>query len=92
MQIDSKKVDKIVMDTIKSNKLNKINDNLYLSNAQISILKKYNINYKDVQDISSLIFRVEMYLNDSYGYDNLYDLENLSRELSEYNYYYNTNK
>ena len=89
--IDNKEIKKIIDETIKDNKLNKVN-NIYLSNKQIDVLDKYNINYKNVVDISELIFKIEMYIEDNYTHDQLSDLENLSLELSEFNYYYNTNK
>lgn len=89
--IDSKEIDRFINETINNNKLNKVN-NLYLSNKQISILDKYNIDYKNKVDIKSLIFEVEEYINNNYLYEDLEDLEVLSNELSEFNYYYNTNK
>ncbi|MBQ9024665.1 MAG: hypothetical protein IJ105_05595 [Bacilli bacterium] len=84
-------IDSFVEETIKNNTLNKIN-NIYLSNKQISVLERYNIDYKNVVDISELIFKVEEYIEDNYSSEELDDLENLSLELSEFNYYYNTNK
>ena len=84
-------IDSFVEETIKNNTLNKIN-NIYLSNKKIFILERYNIDYKNVVDISELIFKVEEYIEDNYSSEELDDLENLSLELSEFNYYYNTNK
>ena len=89
--IDNNEIDNFINETIKNNTLKKIN-NIYLSNKQISILDKYNIDYKNKTSVSELIFEVEEYINDNYDYDDLSDLENLSLELSEFNYYYNTNK
>ena len=74
---------------IENNKINRIKNNIYLSNNQIDILKRYNINYLKYKDISSLIFDIETLLNDGYGD---IDLENLSSSLQELNYYNNTNK
>ena len=82
-------IDNIVMSTHKDMELNRINDNLYLSNKQINILDNYDIDYKN-KSIDELIYEVEEILNDSY--DDLVDLEELSRELSEFNYYHNTKK
>ena len=45
--IDNKEIDNFIEETIKSNTLNKIN-NIYLSNKQINILEKYNIDYKRI--------------------------------------------
>ncbi len=92
LKINKKDIENFVNSTIENNKLNKINNNLYLSNNQINILKKYKIDYMNSTSLQSLIFKIEIVLNNNYGYTNLDDLENLSRELSEFNYYYNTNK
>lgn len=82
-------INKIVTMTIEDNKLNKISDNLYLSNRQIDILNRYEIDYKKFCDIKSLMFEIETVLDEVYGAD---DLQSLSIELSEFNYYHNTNK
>ena len=82
-------INKIVTMTIEDNKLNKISDNLYLSNRQINILNRYEIDYKKFCDIKSLMFEVETVLDEVYDAD---DLQSLSIELSEFNYYHNTNK
>lgn len=86
----NKEIDDFVEETIKNNTLNKIN-NIYLSNKQMHILDKYKIDYKNVVDMNELIYKIEVYIEDNY-FDELFDLENLSQELSEFNYYYNTNK
>lgn len=85
--INLKDIDNIL--DIENNKLNRIINNIYLSNNQISILKRYNIDYLKYKDMSSLIFEIESLLNEGYGED---DLENLSSSLQEFNYYNNTNK
>ena len=74
---------------IENTKLNKINNNIYLSNNQIDVLKRYNIDYLKYKDISELIFEIETILNS--GFYNP-ELEELSLSLSELNYYNNTNK
>lgn len=89
--MDNKEIDNFINETIKNNTLNKVN-NIYLSNKQIDVLEKYKIDYKNVVDISELIYKIEVYIEDNYYGDELCDLENLSLELSEFNYYYNTNK
>lgn len=82
-------IDKIVEETHKNMSMNKINDNLYLSNNQIDILNRYNIEYK-TKTINELLFELEEIINDSYEeYD---ELDKLSSELAEFNYYYNTKK
>ena len=91
VNIDKEEIDKYVFDTFKNNEMKKIN-NIYLSNKQMNILDRYMIDYKNVVDMNELIFKVEQYIEDNYSYEELDELENLSLELSEFNYYYNTNK
>lgn len=81
-------IDDIVKKTHEELKLNKINDNLYLTNKQIEVLERYDINYNT--NIESLMFELEEILNDSEG--DLSDLEEVSNAISEFNYYHNTNK
>ena len=82
-------INEIAKKSIYDNKINKISDNLYLSNRQIEILKRYEIDYKKFNDIKSLMYEVETALEEVYDAD---DLQALSIELSEFNYYHNTNK
>lgn len=86
---NDEEINKIAKKSIYDNKLNKISDNLYLSNRQIEILKRYEIDYKKFNDIKSLMYEVETALEEVYDAD---DLQALSIELSEFNYYHNTNK
>ncbi|MBE6139580.1 MAG: hypothetical protein E7174_03700 [Firmicutes bacterium] len=65
-------------------------NNIYISEEQIEILKKYNINIDKYVNLNELIYDIEECLNDSY--EELVDLEWVSQTLSEYNYYNNTNK
>ena len=81
-------IDDIVLKTHESLKLNKINDNLYLTNKEIEILEKYDIKYDT--NIETLMFTIEEILNDSDG--NMSDLEEVSSSIAEFNYYHNTNK
>ena len=81
-------IDDIVLKTHESLKLNKINDNLYLTNKEIETLEKYNIKYDT--NIETLMFTIEEILNDSDG--SMSDLEEVSSSIAEFNYYHNTNK
>lgn len=69
--------------------LKKRNNGILLSDEEISILKKYNINYERCISTDELIFEIEEYLNDD---SDAFDLEILSSRLAEYKYYYETNK
>lgn len=72
----------------ESNRLVKINNKLYLTNYQIEILNKYNIDYKSLENLSSIIYVAEEILEE----DDYEDLDEIIRELAERNYYENTNK
>ena len=64
-------------------------NDIYLNEKQIDILNKYQINYKKYNQLSELIFDIEQYL---YSNNNLDDLEWVSENFAEFNYYHNTNK
>ena len=68
----------------------KKHNNIYISEEQINILKKYDINIENYNNINELIYDIEDCLNNTY--DELDDLEWVSQTLSEYNYYNNINK
>ena len=68
----------------------KKHNNIYISDEQINILRKYDINIDKYSNLNELVYDIEECLNDSY--DELDDLEWVSQTLSEYNYYNNTNK
>ena len=74
---------------IEKTRLKTRNNNIYLSDNQIEILKRYNIDYQKYNSISSLLFDIEEILNSGMGED---DLEILSNDIQEFNYYNNTNK
>ena len=69
------------------NKLVKVNEKLYLTNYQIGVLNKYEIDFQNL-NLSSIIFQGEEILEED-DYD---DLDEVIRELTERNYYENTNK
>ena len=79
-------IDDIVKETHESLNLNKINDNLYLTNKQIEVLDRYDIDYHT--SIEQLMFNLDEILNEN-DYE---DLEEVSNSISEFNYYHNTNK
>lgn len=62
---------------------------MHLSDSDIKTLEKYDISYLTYNSIKELLFEVETILNNCYVDD---DLEELSIKLSEYNYYFDTNK
>ena len=80
-------IDRIVQEVFEQNQLEKVNDKLYLTKNQIDILERYDIEYK-TKSIDELIFEIEDILN----YEDSDELDKLSMDLSEFNYYHNTNK
>lgn len=62
---------------------------IYLSDNDIKILERYEINYNNYVSLGSLIFDIESILNES---SDVEELEEISKKLSELNYYNNTNK
>lgn len=80
-------LDRIVQDIFEQNQLEKINDKLYLTKHQIDVLDRYDIDYK-TKSIDELLFEIEDILN----YEDNEELDKLSMDLAEFNYYHNTNK
>ena len=75
----------------EDNLLQKRDNCLLLSNKHIEILNRYELDYRKYNSISSLIFDIEDYLNFENSLDTE-DLEWVSNDLSERNYYQNTKK
>lgn len=77
---------------IENTELKPRKNGLLLSEEQINILKNHNINYEQYNTLESLIFAIEDYINDVQGYMDITDIDQVSQQLSEQNYYNNTNK
>ena len=84
-QID---IDKIIKEQEKSF-LKRKENGLLLSDADVSILKKYDIDYQSVKDMKELLFIIDDILNEN---NDLIDLEELCSKLEEISYYNMTNK
>ena len=92
MKINNKELDinELTKDVYNDKSMIKMRGNgIYLSDNQIEVLNRYNINYKKYNSLSSLIFEIEEILNEKVDVD---DLEDVSAKLSELNYYNNTEK
>lgn len=59
---------------------------MFLSNNQVKLLQKYHVNYNDYKDLSSLIFKLNELTEDDE------ELESLTMDIDEFNYYNNQNK
>ena len=82
-------LDKIIdeMDFV-GNSLNNING-LLLTNKEIEILDRYNIDYKKCISLKEVIYLIEDTLDLE---EDSEDLELISQSISERDYYQNTNK
>lgn len=76
----------------ENNSLKKRTNGLILSDNQIAILNKHGIKYENFNNLSSLIFSIEEYIIEVESYIDIKDIEEISIQLSEQNYYQNTNK
>ena len=63
--------------------------NIYLSNDDMKILKKYDIDYMTFSNMKELMFYIEDIINNNDVDD---DLEVLLIKLNDYNYYFYSNK
>ena len=86
--MDNIDYDSLIPD-IEKTKLKKIKNDIYLSDAWIEILERYDIDYRKYNSISALIFDIEEILNSGVEAN---ELEELSRDIQQFNYYNNTNK
>lgn len=92
MKINDKEIniDELVEEVYNDKNMLKLKKNgIYLSDNDVEILRRYNIDYNKYVSLSSLIFDIESILNEDTDVD---DLEEVSRRLAELNYYNNTNK
>ena len=92
MKVNGKKldIDSLTKDVYNDKGMIKMRGNgIYLSDNQIEVLKRYDIDYKKYISLNSLIFEIEEILNEEVDAS---DLEEVSSRLSELNYYNNTNK
>lgn len=92
MEVNGKKldIDSLTKDVYNDKSMIKMRGNgIYLSDNQIEVLKRYDIDYKKYVSLNSLIFEIEEILNEEVDAS---DLEEVSSRLSELNYYNNTKK
>ena len=66
----------------------KLNNGLFLSNYQVDVLKRNGIDPYKCSGIEDLIFQIDEILD----IDEDEELDLISREIMEFNYYNNTNK
>lgn len=92
MKVNGKNIDidELTKEVYNDKNMIKMRGNgIYLSDDQIDVLKRYNIDYNNYCSLQSLIFGIEEVLNEEIVAE---DLEEVSQKLAELNYYNNTNK
>ncbi len=92
MKVNGKNIDidELTKEVYNDKNMIKMRGNgIYLSDDQIDVLKRYNIDYNNYGSLQSLIFGIEEVLNEEIVAE---DLEEVSQKLAELNYYNNTNK
>lgn len=65
-----------------------INKGLFLSDYQVSILLMYGIDPMKCSGIDDILYQIDDILED----EDIEELDAISREIHEFNYYHNTNK
>lgn len=82
-------IDKLTKEIdFNANAFKKVNDNLYLTNYQIDVLKRNEINPENYNSLKDIIYIAEEVYEDTLDEE----LDLVLNELSERNYYENTNK
>lgn len=76
------------LSNVESSFMKHRDNGLLLSDYQIDVLERNNINYKKYSNMSSLLFEIEEYLNEEENEE----LDEVSRQLAEIHYYNETNK
>jgi len=78
----------VELSEVESNFMHRRSNGMLLSDYQIDVLERNNINYKKYNNMSSLLFEIEEYLNEEENDE----LEEVSRQIAEIHYYSETNK
>ena len=93
MKINNEEVniENLVTEDLHTNFHSKYGNDIYLTDNEKTILERYDFNIDNYSNINDLIFDITEYVDDNYelGLD---DLEDVLDTLTEFNYYYNTNK
>lgn len=81
------KYDNLINKYMEQKKLIKINNNISLKKEQLDILNKYNIPIEQIHTLKELIYYIE-----ELAYYDYEDLDLVSKELAEQDYYINYRK
>lgn len=81
-------IDEIINEIDFEKNMHKNINNMLLTENQIEILNRYNIEYNKCNSMSELLYYIDECLDEI----DAEDLEKVSLEIAETNYYTNTNK
>ncbi len=80
--------DAVNIENLDNTILKRRKNNMLLSNYQINVLNKYDINYLNYSNYNNLLFDIEEILNDNYDDE----LDYICSQIAEYVYYGETKK
>lgn len=75
----------------EKNKLQETKQNLFLTNYEIAVLKKYHIDYDNCKTAKEILQKVESIISDLEDLEQE-ELDQVSMSIAERDYYQNTNK
>jgi len=81
-------LENLINNAINDNSFVKINDKIYLTKYQISVLERFHIGYQKCTEIKDILFLIDDYLEGEYEEE----LDELAKNLQEFNYYNFTHK
>lgn len=73
----------------KANSFVDIGNGLLLTNKEIDILNRYDIDYKSCISLKEILYKIEDVINEE---DDILELDMISSSIAERDYYQNTNK
>lgn len=86
-------MNEMIDDIIKKNSLKTLKTGLSLTEGQIALLQRYNIEFENAKTLTDVLFSINTFLNNTELDDEEYEeIEDISLEIAERNYYNNTTK
>ena len=85
-------IDKLIVEMdFNSLKMASCKNGLLLTNQEVEVLRRYDIDYESRSSLKDVLFKIEDVLSLEV-IDDAMDLENISQSIAERDYYQNTNK
>ena len=85
-------IDKLIVEMdFNSLKMSSCKNGLLLTNQEVEVLRRYDIDYESCSSLKDVLFKIEDVLSLEV-IDDAMDLENISQSIAERDYYQNTNK